>query len=328
MNTAITTRRPQDRALPDGALVCRSCGRAVKRPDPARTETLRIFGPAFASATARGIPASPFEMPVTRCDDCSARRAGAQALLNDHPRIARAHGSVALDRLDAALAALDLGGLLGRGKMLADLTATDDRLQDLIGRLASLGAAASWGARGVTTASPKRWSHVPAELAEDIRTEQARLVRRLVEFPFPFSPPGSSTGAVAGCLLCGVGSLKVRESDALAAWGDEFRIDPGVVGGRPRPEPVTGHLCPKCRSSLSGVGAVGMPAVERAMLAHFGYAVTVGRSLDFHNNLRAWVALRPGTAPNATPWAHLGDSMASDLADLEARGHLVRKARR
>ncbi|MDO7881785.1 hypothetical protein [Antiquaquibacter soli] len=325
--TAGAPRKRRPAPVTVAATVCRVCGKIVKRPDPSRAETVLVYGPEFRSAQARGVPASPAEVAATRCDECADRRRLAASLLAQHPRVQRAHGSVALDRLDAALAALDVGGVLRRGRLVNDLTATDDDLAELILRMAALGALASWSSRGQLEGATKRWAHVRADLLADVRAEQTRLVRRLVEFPFPFTPPGADAGECAGCMFCGVGTLMVRESEALAAWGEQRRVDPSVLGGRHRPQPIAGHLCPPCRRAVEQVGAMGIPAVQRALLRHFGYTVTLGRALDFHGSLRAWVALKSGTPANRTPWAHMGPSMKEQLLDLERRGFIVKVAR-
>src|SRR5690606_28571291 len=111
-------RDPLYDLLPEGALACCSCGVAVRRPDPARDATRTL--PSYvnehqARALARqGHPLPSYDVPLTRCDDCTARQALAQRLLDTHPRIWRAHGHVGLDRVDAAVAALDLIGFRGR----------------------------------------------------------------------------------------------------------------------------------------------------------------------------------------------------------------------
>lgn len=68
---------------------------------------------------------------------------------------------------------------------------------------------------------------------------------------------------------------------------------------------MKGYLCPACRATVEEVGgAIGMAAVERAVLRHLGYRLSVGR-IESWPAVVAWAALRPGTQSNATPWAHL-----------------------
>ncbi|GMA96914.1 hypothetical protein GCM10025881_37380 [Pseudolysinimonas kribbensis] len=102
--------------------------------------------------------------------------------------------------------------------------------------------------------------------------------------------------------MCGVGTLRVKPSDAVKAWGSPVRVVPGELGGQPRPEPVFGYVCPTDRRVVAEVGAVGHPAVERAILAHLGWSLN-GRTYVEPLG-QAWVALR-GAEPNALPWQHL-----------------------
>ncbi|HTL42444.1 MAG TPA: hypothetical protein VL294_13315 [Pseudolysinimonas sp.] len=320
------TRQPRrKRAEPTDALTCRSCGDEVKRPDPSRDESviIRAEMPLGMSLTSdRPVPFG--EEKVTRCDECADRRARAAELLAAHPRVRRAHGSVALDRLDAALAALDLGGFRGR-KVPASLTNTDAALLDLIDALAPVGAAATWSV--TRTASGARWGHVSSERAADARTAIRDLVARRAEVPMPFAPPGSladGTQVLGGCLLCGRESLTVKPSEAAAAWGDLVRVNVAGIGGRTRPEPVTGYICPKCRESVAKVGVPGLPAIQRAVLAHFGYELRRGYDLNM-TTLRGWAALPVGTEPNRAPWQHLDlDKLARKFKRWESEAYLRR----
>ena len=324
MNLGTKTRRLRDEASTEApvSLACRWCGVDVQQPDPARTEVLHVYGPRYQSDVARGLPAAPAEIAVTRCDACTDRRARAEALLAACPRVERAHGDVALDRLDAAYAAFDIAGMLKRSRMLANLTDTDERVMELIDSMAPLGAAGSWGRLGGTAPASKRWSHIKEELADEIHRTVARLMRRSVEFPFPFAPP---RGALPGCLLCGVGTLLVKESDAVEAWGPEHSARPETLGGPPQPEPIRGHMCPACTNSVEAVGAIGMPAAERALLNFLGYGAVIGNRLEFTDRFRAWVALPAGTETNATPWAHLRlDRMRANLEKLERQNRAYR----
>ncbi len=92
-----------------------------------------------------------------------------------------------------------------------------------------------------------------------------------------------------------------------------------------RPEPVPAHLCPTCRRSLRDVGgAMGIPAVERAVLDYLGrYREVVGWSLSFEVMPHAWAAKRPGSPVNAAPWSHLPiEKMRKSLNDLLDRNRV------
>lgn len=295
-------KEPKTVALPDGALVCRSCGVIVKRPDASRTEVIRQLPPHAEAMIARGVQVGANETDVTRCDECSDRRAHAELLLVEHPRVARAHGQVGVERLDAALAALDLCGLRG-GRLLRMLTETDLALRDLLEIMAPLGAAASWSVSG-QMATGKRWAHVRPDHMAETRASMKRLARLLVDFPRPIAPP-TTDGALSACVFCGIGTLQAREIDALAVWGEQRRVYPSALGGRARPEPVNGYLCPRCRAACARSGGVGLPAASLALLAHLGFERT-GFGVTLQDGVASpWAAMKPGTAPNRTPWAHL-----------------------
>jgi len=318
------TRPKRDRSASPDAMACRSCGLDVKHPDASRAESVEMHGYQPMSAAKLGTPRAPVLVPVTRCDECAKRRDLAEALLAEHPRVRRAHGQVAIDRLDAALAALDAGGL--RGRTTVAFTNTDTAMFDTIEALAPLGGAASWSLAPRQTGNARRWDHVPADLRAQIVDEIRSAVHRRAELAMPFVPPGSSADGevLPGCLMCGRDTLTVKESDAREAWGDLHRINVVSLGGRTRPDPVAGYFCPRCRVSIEKAGAPGMPANQRAVLAHFGYELRIGYKLNM-TSVRGWAALPVGTAPNSKPWAHLDlDRLRRKFADWESRTLLVR----
>jgi hypothetical protein len=293
-----------------GPLVCRSCGVVVRNPDPTRTETLTIYGPG----NGRGAPGASTRLSVTRCDVCFERRERAEAVMAEHPRVRREHASVGVDRLDAAFAAVDVIQFKG-ARLTAGYVGTDARLRDFIDTFAGIGAAATWSARPVASDAAGRWAHATPELLREINFELKAFVLRGLERPFPFSPP-TSAGELPGCGFCGIGTLTVRESEAKAAWGPILHIPPSLVGGA-GPNSVPAHLCPDCRTDLLKAGnAVGMPAVERALLRFKGYEALTGWGVQLPG-IRAFAALRVGTAPNVTRWQHIGPTHLARLdADL------------
>jgi len=289
--------------LPEGALACRSCGVGVREPDPSRADPLLIYR-AVLPGYPRDLPVPYDEVPLTWCNRCTARRATAEALLADHPRVRAEHGSVGVDRLDAALAALDVCGFRGTGdSMIGTLTATDDALRVTIARLAPIGASCSWGVRAIPGhAAGRRWSHVPAEQRRSAVDESRVLFRRQFESPALVPPPDDGA---RGCLICGVGHVRARPSDRARAWGQRFDWDVSHLGGRPRSERAIGYLCTADRLALRDNGnAIGVAVVERALLEHLGYLLLDGA--HFTRDLgAAWITRPPGSEPNREPWGHL-----------------------
>ena len=297
-------------------LPCRSCGASVRVKDASKAETLVRQQPLSMSQVAvlRG-PAPTYEIEVSRCDDCNRRRDHAAALLSAHPRVARQHATVGLDRLDAALATVDL--VLGPrgsrgGRILDHLTDSDAALREFIETLAPIGASAAWSVQkgGPKDRAGGRWSHVPRDLRLDAREAHRTLVRRRSEVPIALTPPEHGE---RGCLLCGVGTVVARPSDREAAWGPLMRAHPAAVNGRGA-LPFEGYCCAACRAAIRSTGGgVGLAPAGVALLAHLGF-----RRVGFGTTLREgvarpWAALGSGAKPNETPWAHL------DLARIERR---------
>ncbi len=289
--------------LPEGAAACRSCGAAVRHPKPERAEVLRI--PVMLTTPQLAMmntPAPLDSLPATTCDRCADRRERAAAMLREHPRVRRAHGMVALDRADAALVALDVLGWRGwrTGWAVNPLTTSDEDVMRFIDVLAPLGAAASFNryAREGVAAS-QRWGHVPGVLRRDAAVAHRELLHRRFEGVGQVPPPADG---VAGCLLCGVGHVKGRMSDQADLWGQLREVSPGVLGGRGA-DRIRGYLCPACRRAVEeGGGALGQPAVDRALLAHVTYRVAGGRVVRPLG--RAWCVLPAGTPTWDEPWSH------------------------
>lgn len=301
---------PRLAELPEGALPCRSCGVAVQNPEPSRanvgTAPVYVPEPTARLLLGQGHPLPSAEVPLTRCDDCTERQVLAATLLDAHPRVRAANGNVGVDRLDAALAALDLIGFRGdHDTMIETLTASDVALHETIERLSPTGAAASWSLRAVErdgTCAVGRWGHVGSDLAQSAVAASRALFLRQFESPALVPPPADGAPA---CLLCGLGHLRARPSDRERAWGRRFDWDVSHLGGRPRAERAVGYLCPADRAALrDNDGAIGVAVIERALLTHLGYTLMMGA--HFTRDLgRAWITLAPGSEPNAEPWAHL-----------------------
>jgi len=327
-NTNSSTHTPKPRrtlvghertkALPDGVLACRSCGVAVKNTDPKRVLTLRPMrvlsgNPPMVMSARPGT-----EIVLSLCDECAERRALAESIVAKH-RLGPVYGDPAVDLLDAALCALDVLRL--RGAKAAHFAGTRADARGLIENLAHVGSASTWAAKFAPIltgahqheCAPRRWAHMTAEAEHLVFGAFHAMLRRQLEVAAPFAPP-SVEGALRGCGLCGIGTLRVKESEADEAWGTSHQVNPGVLGGRSRPDPIRVHLCPTCRAMTAEAGAIGMGAVERALLRHVGYKTVPGWRLNFRD-LRAWAALKPGTPPNSTPWAHIDtEGMKASLA--------------
>lgn len=311
MAGAIVTTLAQDRAavlsLPEGFLSCLVCGVAVQGQGAEREEVI-VLGRV-------GYPHNPASrtilLEMARCPACTELRERAGALLDEHPRVARAIGSreIALHRVDVTLGALDA---IGAGPKHVR---SDKDLWTLLNAMAEPGTAARWVARfspmmargaTPTTCSAARWGHVSPEVRGTLRDAYGTFLRAVTERPGHVRPPDGG-----GCLFCGVGSVEARPSRADEAWHRASAL-PSALGGQ-GPERLTGYLCPACERSVVAVGSIGPTAMERALLAHLG----VGRRSPAAVNLAglaAWCTLTPPPSePNPTPWAHIGGLAA--LAD-------------
>lgn len=308
--------------LPEGAAACRSCGAAVRRPIPERAEVLRIpVQLAFSQLARRNGPAPTVETGVTTCDRCTDRRERAAAMLREHPRVRRAHGMVALDRLDAAFAALDVLGWRGwrTGWAVKPITSDDASVMAFIDRLAPLGAAASFAAGYARAgiAASQRWGHVPGVLHRDAAAAHRELIHRRYETIGPVAPP--EDGA-AGCLLCGVGHVTGRGSDRTEIWGTRRQVSGAVFGGRGT---AVGYICPPCRRAVAAGGvALGQPAVDRALLVHVNRKVIPGGRLG-HALGRAWCALPTGTPAWSKPWEHVDADKLRRALDASPWGRKI-----
>jgi hypothetical protein len=291
-------------ALPEGTLPCPSCGVAVVPFENSLVETITVYGQRNQLGYGTDV-----DIRVARCDACASRRQLAVLILRDHPAVSREHGSVGVDRVDAALAALDLIGRMG---LVGNLAGTDEGVRQMIESFSALGGWASWTA---ANAAPgvcvnRRWGHVSDDLWRDAGREFADLFRRRLEVPKPVAPP-SAQGALSGCAFCGIGTVVVKESNAAAAWGPARQFPLASMGGGGG-EVVYAHVCPTCTPALLAAGAVGLPAVWAAVIGARGYVPRSSAGVVSLTGVKPWAAMPRGTEPNATPWAHV------DLAALDS----------
>lgn len=338
--------------LPADALACQRCGVLVAHGQgSAEPLTLNATGHLAAPYDPqRGwVPGRAHTFAT--CPACADRDDTAARTLDRLPTLTRRLGGaeVARRRLAGVLDAVAASG--------TDATRTADRLTDttgaaLVHHLAEPAGSVRFLGQFVPTPVPgavpdtyarEPWGHLsdPANAATvaALRTALAAFLgeRRAQHAP-PVSVPPPKGRA---CLLCGVGHVllpavrvaRLGGTDAARAmtWRT-LTTNAAALGGPSSPAPTTGAVCPPCSDALDHAGAVGLPAVEAAWLAHLnahGHAdaarlLTWARGAD-GGELRgvlAWAALAaqrrraggPEPEPNPEPWAHLAVPTADDLA--------------
>lgn len=320
---------------------CRDCGIGVVGPDMP-IETLFAYGQERRVGSSKNAPVTvedrQIEIEMSVCSACRNRRARAAALMEEHPAVSRNLGSpdYANNLADASLIVLDVLGM----STSALTNWSDGQLRTMLGLLPGVGAAARWSARyaptirlgfeSVLAASPdQRWLQVDAETRQAMRDAYGMLLRALTDVPHPVSPP-SGDGyevAVRGCLLCGIGTVNALSSQERDVWGPLRSAVAATLGGRGRPEPIYGYLCPTCRSATERAGgALGPTAMERAVFDHLevdprrlpGGPGEWGQELPQIDGLQAWCVLPGSPAPNPAPWAHVEglDELAEGLRKL------------
>ena len=317
--------------LPEGFLACAGCGVAVAVDSPG-TEVVRALA-LRREGTPNTVGGQEVEVELAVCRTCRALRRHALALARAHPRLTKRIGSqeVAADRLLNALYAV----AVSRGADAAlTLEVGEVELHALLAHLTVPGAQARWLARfspvlakdaNPSTCSPYPWAHVKVGARAALRSAHAAVLRERVAAgapPVDLSPPGP----LAGCLVCGVASVRVtalevaraggREAAALGVWTG-MRALPQALGGRPGPEPLSGDLCPACAAAVQAVGSVGPSAMERSLTAHLR---ATGREQEGSrlrsgevSGLVTWGALvdaaqrrgQPAPEANSRPWDHV-----------------------
>lgn len=292
--------------LPEEAAACRSCGIAVLDPDPSTVERFNVVGLATALQHLQPTQVQKRrEVTLARCETCQRVLDAARALLNDHPRAARAMGSrdVAEWRLSGALAVFDLLGM--KVPQMRD----DRAVLLAVDALAVAGIEALWSRQYVPLwrdgATPGacaagRWAHVSTEMRSNAREAAGSFLRRLIEQPRPVPCPAAADGSPQGCLVCGVAEVMALPSLAARAWMPR-QVTASNLGRKKNPnEMLSGHLCPACSALAREFNSVGPSLMERSIIRATGWT---RRSLTAFElgNLKAWaVSAQP---PVATPWA-------------------------
>ena len=298
--------------LQPGALACIDCGQAVDNPPPS-TIVEKIA--EHQQLWINGQPASTVQLPgpkvtqVARCIICTDTRDRAQALADRYPQVVHALGydGYGIELISGALTALDALGINAQG--IEQATATDRILAITARRLAGVGAGLRW-ARMVepvlmvdsSSCAAERWSHLEPEQVQEAQRVYIETLHARVDGPRWVEPP---TDGPRGCLLCGVGGVRVLHSKSHGVWGALIWIhDLSVLGGRPQAEIITGYCCPECRVEVDQYG-VGPSAMESSLVNSMRLQTKV-IGIEFPD-LRAWVALPGNPRPNERRWGHVAD---------------------
>lgn len=300
------------RALAAGELACLSCGVAVPGPH-AEVEHVeahwRDHGDQLGVREIGRPGAGGHVTELTRCAACLAIHEQAGALLDEHPAVRYEIGSrsIGVHRVEAALGAVSALGD-------PSWTIRSDRdLRLLLTHLTGPGVAARFASRyapvlavgaheGEAAAAP--WAHLTAADREELRAAFGALMKARVERPRPYAPPKDADRP--GCLYCGIGTVRALPSRQDEAWAP-FSIEPRLIGGASGAARLWGYLCPVCTAGTDSAGAVGRTAMQAALSSHLGVRTTLGNVDTELRGLAGWGILPEGTAPNETPWGHIGN---------------------
>ncbi|WP_353113867.1 hypothetical protein [Microbacterium sp.] len=293
--------------LPEGMLACRACGVAVPI-EGAIVERIHLGHhweqrPDAPTGDTRAV--NDF-LTTTTCTICSARSERVAAILAEHPSLIARLGSIAAERIEGSLLALDV-----LGSSAPDSSASTAEILRLTSYLPGGGLA--WAAQrrpGVCASVP--FAHVTSEARATLREAAASWLRARLERPRREPVPADSD--LLGCAMCGVGSVMAMPSST--PWREVLIRDLSVLGGRRRGRPVFGHLCPACATAVESHG-LGQRAMISALMAHVGHR----RSgwVELESNVSAFAAQRVGTAPFDQPWGWIDlDAFRRDLEGLGA----------
>jgi hypothetical protein len=304
-------RTDNARPLAADARACRDCGVEVRHPKAVEVE----YNAARAVLMAGEPMVRPDQSKFTfaRCEKCTERRARAAALLYEYPSVRRTLGSLtyAVESVDAALVALD--ALRLKPKVVDRLLASERDIRLALTHLAGAGAAARWSAAFIPTTQAdaradthavRRWAVLSGREAQDLVDAYGALLAARLDGPHDVRVPADAD--LRGCLLCGVGTVRVQSSAERDPWGERRRVKARLLGARRGgPEYVIGYVCRACRPATVTAGAVGRRAMELALYAHLKLRPRLdGTQLP---DLKAFAALPLGTPPNTKPWSHVDD---------------------
>lgn len=319
---------PTDTNGTETSVPCLSCGVAVSLESGDVVETRDLELPTRRT----------WRQDFARCGECSQLRITASRIVEMNPSLSGRYGSVVTDRLEGALVSLSVLKL-----PLPDPATVN--VEDVVRllRFLSLGSVVQWIARATEAPGYSQlfpFAHLTGENRDVLRSRFADSVADRLAVnapPINVTPPNIGQrelayGAVpvtTGCLLCGIGELKVAASASQSVWTlRPSAISPHQLGGRRSPMKLHGYSCPACTAALDYAGAFGPSAMERAVTVALGVA---GQWRDDAalNGLRGWGALfadainrdLPAPLPNTTPWAHVGDlDQLRDMIELGVLG--------
>lgn len=289
--------------LTENRLACDCCGVAVGITD--RSMIRQAEGPLQVTSRTRE------PVLVTRCSSCVSVTEEAAAYLERHPQLAAQMGSIAQERIEGALFALQV---LDRAQPSdAVFGAVWPRLWRAESRLRFDARAPVKTPRG----SSAPWTHVSPDQRQRLRQafaaglqERAALSQAPVTVPCP-------SGA---CLFCGVAqtvrpAVDVARLDGLGGASRAFWRPivtfPIALGGEGS-DGVQGHLCLACSKAMDSTGgAVGPSARAQAVVSHV--QATQGHdeaqrlsnrlAMDLAPPMPAWAVMK--RPPNQCPWEHL-----------------------
>lgn len=304
-------RAPRLATLADGSLACRDCGVAVHNPK--HIHSLTSHGREVVAGQGLTTVIDILgEFKMARCTTCSVRRSRAMMLLDEHPRFRHYLGAkeYALDQMDMVLCVPDVLGI--KWPQVAGLLGSDRDLDLFRGWVAAAAADVLWSRRyspvvdlGANTiqCAAKRWGHVTDLQEQELRNVYVEFLRARIDVPKPVPPP---PGGRNGCLVCGVGTVTVRDEERDDVWGRRYTTERHALGGPGSPTKVYGYLCPTCRAVAEEVGAIGPTLLERSLMKHLGITPNPFLGVGVRG-LVGWGGLPSQPGPNNRPWEHEGD---------------------
>jgi hypothetical protein len=305
--------------LPSGSLACADCGSlasgSVVEKVISFTKLAPIGGGEYTTKEHGG---AVFEFGL--CPMHTARRASATELLRVHNkgvRHALGDWKYATELFDGAMVALEL---MGASAADVDALVATDRLMLKIAReLGPLGQRARWAGRFQPPTRPdadsriywsEPWEFEDRQAIEPIRAGVERLLHEVAEVPVLMPPPDD--GTPRGCLVCGVGAISVRPSEAAQAWGPIRRMPLAALGGRDGAV-VEGRLCPEDSNLLGEPPVWSISILDKSLMRFLGAPANSEYEFD---NARAWAVDLPNAKPSSERFAYLG---ADNLAELRSQ---------
>jgi hypothetical protein len=289
-------------------LACAVCGAAC--PDGRVTEAKDV-----TVVTPAGTRQMERMLDLGTCLECRANAERIAAIVAAHPALLRARGPVgALRAVQNVVTALDV-----LRQPLPLVAVPDSDLASLIAHLSEVGAgvAARQRATEAGQVAPFRYAFLAEHEVVAVRAAYGGYLHERAMRSAPavrLAPPRGR-----GCLFCGVGSVRVA-ADTLARHGLAMvesytweQLATTVTSlGRNSPDRASGSLCPSCSKAREAEGAIGHPAMARALVAHLR-EVGDDRTADAVESaakedrirLVGWGALAGDPTPNEQPWDHL-----------------------